>query len=272
LARTIDDTVKSIKKEREKKKQDSDSSTYVSPIDKKQSKLEKIVNGAIDVGFIALAAKYYLTSSLLTFAGFTIADLVMKKKDKTKITGKVLAKSLFNGAADAATNGPVQEEMYKRIENLPNKTFLQKLTKTLAFNPGFIAPYLGYYLGQQYLRYDIGYVKAIKGIFNPKYGLELLKDFYHTKIKGQYWPKLKKVFKQVFPIHFFSINYLSPEKFGAAYLPLRMGTAAGNDVILALAAKPDKKDTTKKESKYKIQPHDSYSTNNYNQNMYKKAA
>lgn len=281
MAKTIDNTVKSLDKYLKKEKKSSNSKNYVSKIDKSQSKLEKIVNKAIDVGLIALAAKYYLTSTLLSFAGFSIADLILKKKEKGKITVNQFAKSLFNGAADAAINGPVQEEMYKGIEKMPNKTLLQKFVKTLTFNPGIIGPYLGYFLGTQYLRYDIGYLKAIKGILNPRFGNALLKDFYHTKIKGQYWPKLWKIFKQVFPIHFFSINYLSPEKFGATYLPLRMGLASGNDVILALAAKPDKKDVKDKKLESKISSsrnnyqfpryNNNYHLGNYG-NSYKKAA
>lgn len=235
MARTIQDTVKSIKT------QERDV-PYVSKVDKSQSTLEKIVNKTIDVGFIGLAAKYYLTSSLLTFSGFFVADMITKKKKKEKLTLGSVSRSMFNSAADAALNGGVQEELYKRIEGIPNNTWLNKFKKTFIFEALVTGFYLPYYLAQQYLRYDIGYTKAIGAIFNPKTAWAYLKDFYHTKIKGQYWSKVKTLFTRLFPIHFATMNYLTPENFGPTYLPLRMGTAAGNDVIFALTSKLDKKE------------------------------
>jgi len=234
---SIDDTVKSAGE-----KQDIKQKKKEKPhINKEQSMLEKAVNKVIDAGFIALAAKYYLTSSLLTFSGFFTADIIMKKKKGEKLGLGRLIKTAFDNAGDAATNGGAQEEMYRGIDAMPNKTFIQKITKTLMFNPVVASQYQLYYQLQQYIRKDIGYCKAIYGILNPIKGIEYAKDFYHTKLKGQYLGKVSEVFKKVFPIHFVSINYITKEVLPMIYMPIRMGIAAMNDVIFAMASKPDKK-------------------------------
>ncbi len=211
---------------------------------KSQSALEKAINKTIDLGFMGLAAKFYLTSSILITSGFFIADMIMKKKKKEKIGLKGMAKSLFNNAADAATNSVAQEEMYRYIDIMPNKTFIQKIVKTLTMNPVVSAGYQLYYQGQQYIRKEIGYTKAIKAVFSRDLRKAVIRDFYEKKLKGQYWGKVWTVFKRVFPIHFTSINYITKQTLPGLYLPARMGIAANNDVIFALASKPDKRKKT----------------------------
>lgn len=232
MAESIDDTVKSIP--------ESGLEQAVS-VDKNQSTLERIVNKIIDVGVIAYAGITYLTSSLLTFSGFFIADLIMKKKSGKKLKPGLIAKTFFHNIGDAAWNGGVQEEMYKGIDALPNFSFIQKIIKTLTFTSGVATIYQLFYQAQQYIRNEIGYVKAIKALFHPALAKEYLKDFYNVKLKGQYWGKVWTVFKRVFPIHFASINYITQETMPDTYMPLRMGIAANNDVIFAMASKPEKK-------------------------------
>ncbi|NOZ80729.1 MAG: hypothetical protein GXP63_03570 [DPANN group archaeon] len=190
---------------------------------------------------MGLAATYYLTSSALTFTGFLVADLIMKKKKGERLSLKNIATSAYHNLSDAAINGPGQELMYTGIDALPNTSFLQKIIKTLTFNPIVAAGYQLFYQAHQYIRSEIGYVKAIGALLNPQKAKEYLKDFYDVKLKGQYLGKVWTVFKRVFPIHFASINYITEQTLPNTYMPLRMGIAANNDVIFAMASKPDKK-------------------------------
>ncbi|MFH1591705.1 MAG: hypothetical protein ABIC95_07330 [archaeon] len=206
-----------------------------------QGGLEKVVNKVVDCAFIGLAAKYYLTSSAITFTGFFIADMITKKKKGESVGLGGLVKSLFNNAADAALNGPVQEEMYDRVDVLENKTFLQKLVKTAIFTTSVATGYQFYYQAQQYIRKEIGYCRAVAAVFSKHLRKTYFQDFYERRIKGQYWSKVRKVMKWVSLFHFASINYVDEvaEKIGVDGMPIKMGIAANNDVIFASVSNPD---------------------------------
>lgn len=199
----------------------------------KKGTLEKIVNSTIDLGTVGFAVTQYLTSTLLTYAGFFTADMITKKKKGEKLTAKTVTKSLWDNAVHASQNGFAQEELYDKLSLIPGNTVAQKIGRSAGFT-GFMATgYQAFYQAQQYIRDEIGWSRAIASLAQPKKLKMYAKDFYETRLKGKFWKRAKKTFKGVVLQHQVANNLTNS-------MPVKMGIAASNDVVFSLVNKPEK--------------------------------
>ncbi len=151
-------------------------------------------------------------STLIPTAGYAIGAWYENKKNGIKTTWKQMRKELYSGNIMGHFDYALfstPELLFNNFPKVFNKTtFSGKLLTTLAINPLIVLPYNMVYHTFTYLRDNFGWRKTFSGMFNGKI-FNYLGEVYSQKIKKDIWTDTKNVFKYMFPLHFFMVNYLT---------------------------------------------------------------
>jgi len=150
-------------------------------------------------------------SSAIPAIGFSIGAWWENKKKRVKNTWKRMRKELYSGNIVGHFDYVLfltPDLLFGAFPGVfASGTLLSMFLTTLVLNPLVTIPYNIVYQTFTYLRDNVGWGKAFKGIFSGKI-YSYLKDTYHNKIKKELWKDTKSVFKYMFPLHFFQVNYL----------------------------------------------------------------
>jgi len=105
-------------------------------------------------------------------------------------------------------------------------SLIGKLAKTLFFNPIMVAPWIGWYRTTSYIVEKYGGYGMIKSLFNFKI-FKYVKEAYDNDLKKKFFPTVLETFLTIFPIHFFSMNYVANPTY-------RVGIGAINDTLFSM--------------------------------------
>ncbi len=203
-------------------------------------------------GFFKTAAKTIFTTTLVAATvpivglnsiystiGNGIGYLIETKKNKEKFNTSNFMKELSTGAVmgvvgtgiyTAIDKVPI-EQMVSPLESTAPKYMgiIKNITKTLAFNPGLLIPYLAFYKGFTYIRDNYKKMKQKK----YETGEGILKQTYQHGIKKDFGKGIFQLFK-LFPIHYVNVNYIKN-------VPTRIMVGVANDILFRLFQKKQTK-------------------------------
>lgn len=190
-----------------------------------ESQLEQKLNKKSGWFKVALDTILYtpvLAASALTFGpavtlstaipavGYTIGAWWENRKKKIKMTWNRIKREVYTGnIMGHADYGlfSVPEFLFKAYPATFNAgNLISKLLTTLIINPLVFIPVNAAYGAFFYLRDKIGFKNTFRGIFNGK-AKNYLKQTYND-VKKNLYSDTKNVFKYMFPLHFFQMNYL----------------------------------------------------------------
>lgn len=191
-----------------------------------ESELEQKLNKKSSWFKVALDTILYtpvLAASALTFGpavtlstaipaiGYTIGAWIENRKKKIKMTWNRIKREIYTGNIMGHVDYglfSVPEVLFKAYPAIFNAgTLASKLLTTLIINPLVFIPVNAAYGAFFYLRDKIGFKNTFKGIFNGR-ATSYIKQTYND-VKKNLFTDTKNVFKYMFPLHFFQMNYLT---------------------------------------------------------------
>lgn len=190
---------------------------YESGLEKKmneKSSLLKIIRDAIFYIPVLAASAYafglqVLLSTGIPMVGYTIGAWIENKKKKIKMTWNRVKRELYTGNIMGHADYwifSMPEKLFTAYPAIFNDTFMGMLATSLVINPLLFIPVNIAYGVFFYLRDKVGFRNTFKGLFNGKIA-KYAKNTYNY-VKQNLWNDTKNVFKYMFPLHFFQMNYL----------------------------------------------------------------
>ncbi|NQV08537.1 hypothetical protein HQ529_01645 [Candidatus Woesearchaeota archaeon] len=162
----------------------------------------------------------------LTPLGLGVGRLITNYKKKTK--------TKYNEMRDLLKIGTFGATLGLAAYTIPDfivtntATLGSKLLKALVMNPFMVAPWLAWYRTTNYIVDKYGTKGMLKSFFNFKI-FKYVKEAYQNDLKTKLIPQIKETFLTLYPIHIFSMNYVTQ--------PVnRLAIGAGNDVLLSMIA------------------------------------